>query len=139
MNLSESVSLVNGNYQTITNSKLKTAGWVGQLKAWINLKSKFAFACLCYSSKHHIGEISYSFKYIRITRNKPRNTETQKGSKSTNQKSQAMTFCTHWSKLLFPKRFAKMIDSSKKCGSWLLRFRICVFLKSTVSVGKLVN
>ena len=40
-----------------------------------------------------------------------------------------MTFWTRWSKLLFPKRSAKMIWRQP---SWLLNFRICVFLKSAV-------
>ena len=35
---------------------------------------------------------------------------TQNRSKYTNHKSQTMTFWTCWSKLLFPKRSAKMID-----------------------------
>ena len=39
---------------------------------------------------------------------------TQNGSKSTNHKSQIMTFWTSWRKLLFPKRFTKMIEGSKK-------------------------
>ena len=46
------------------------------------------------------------------------NHETQKLTKrwkSTNHKSQTMTFWTFWSELLFPKRSAKMIDSSKEC------------------------
>ena len=30
-------------------------------------------------------------------------------------KSQTMTIWTHWSKLLFPKRSAKVIDGSEKC------------------------
>ena len=42
---------------------------------------------------------------------KHRNTQT--GSKSTNHKSQTMTFWTHLSKF-FPMRSAKMIDSSEK-------------------------
>ena len=39
---------------------------------------------------------------------------TQNGPRSTNHKSENMTFWTHWSKLLFPKRSAKIIDSSEK-------------------------
>ena len=38
----------------------------------------------------------------------------QNGSKVTNHRSQTMTFSTHLSKVLFPKRSAKMIDSSEK-------------------------
>ena len=39
---------------------------------------------------------------------------TQNGSKSTNCKSQTMTFWTRWRKVLFPKRSVKMIDGSEK-------------------------
>ena len=39
---------------------------------------------------------------------------TQNGSKSTNHRSQTMTFWTRLSKVLFPKRFVKMIDGSEK-------------------------
>ena len=42
------------------------------------------------------------------TRNK------QNGSKSTNHESQTMTFWTHASKYVFPKRSAKMIDGTEK-------------------------
>ena len=45
--LSESVSLVNDNFQTETISKLKTARWVAQLV-------EYEF---CYSCDHHIGQI----------------------------------------------------------------------------------
>ena len=40
---------------------------------------------------------------------------TQNRSKSTNHRSQTMTFLTHVNKVLYPKRFAKMIDGSEKC------------------------
>ena len=43
------------------------------------------------------------------------NLETKNGSKSTNHRSQTITFWTHLSKVLFPKRFTKMIGGSKKC------------------------
>ena len=44
------------------------------------------------------------------------NHETQKLTKRIKiHQSQTMTFWTFWSKLLFPKRSAKMIDSSKEC------------------------
>ena len=82
---------------------------------------------------------------------------TQNGSKSTNHRSQTMTFWTCFSKVLFPKRSAKMIPCEqrpfnlptvdKSClarqvlrwltaaknanVSWLLNFRVHVFLKST--------
>ena len=41
-----------------------------------------------------------------------KNRNTQNGSKSTNHSSQTMTFWTRLSKVLFPKRFFKMIDGS---------------------------
>ena len=50
---------------------------------------------------------------ISITSNEPWNTKN--GSKSTNHRSQTMTFWTRLSKVLFPKRFNKMIDGSEKC------------------------
>ena len=44
----------------------------------------------------------------RTLKHRVRNTKNR--SKYTNHKSQTMTFWTCWSKLLFPKRSAKMID-----------------------------
>ena len=38
----------------------------------------------------------------------------QNGSKSTYHKSQTMTFSIRWSKLLFPKSPAKMIDGKRE-------------------------
>ena len=49
---------------------------------------------------------------IMITSTEPCNT--QNGSKSTNHRSQTMTFWTCLSKVLFPNRSAKMIDGSEK-------------------------
>ena len=63
---------------------------------------------------------------------------TQNGSKSTYCKSQSMTFWTCWSKRLFPKRSAKMIDGCEKCIRQLpfgLQ-NLCV-LKSAVSLDKM--
>ena len=52
---------------------------------------------------------------ITITSNEPLiHGNTQNGSKSTNHKSQIMTFWTRLSKVLFPKRSAKMIDDGEK-------------------------
>ena len=63
---------------------------------------------------------------------KHRNTEN--GSKSTNHKSQTMTFGTRWRKVLFPKRSTEMIDGSeKRKRRWLLNFGIRVSLKSAVT------
>ena len=62
---------------------------------------------------------------------------TPNGSESTNHRLQTMTFWARLSKVLFPKRPAKMNDSSEKhkLPSWLLNFRIRVFLKSAVKGG----
>ena len=49
---------------------------------------------------------------ITITSNEPWNTESTKRIEI--RQSQTMTFWTRWSKLLFPKRCAKMIDGSEK-------------------------
>ena len=40
--------------------------------------------------------------------------KTQNGSKSTNHRSQTLTFGARLSKVLFPKRSIKMIDGSEK-------------------------
>ena len=50
---------------------------------------------------------------------------TQSGSKYNNsiQKSQTMSFWTRWSKLLFPKRYGKMIYGSEE-GKGLLAFEL---------------
>ena len=40
--------------------------------------------------------------------------KTQNGSKSTNHRSQTLTFGARLSKVLFPKRSVKMIDGSEK-------------------------
>ena len=61
-----------------------------------------------------IGRFSLPSIIIRMTSNEPWNTNTQNGSKSTYHKSQTMTFWIRWSKLLFPKSPAKMIDGSEK-------------------------
>ena len=54
---------------------------------------------------------------ITITRNAPWNMETHKmdGYPPCSHKSQTMIFWTHWRKLLFPKRSAKVIDGIEKC------------------------
>ena len=58
---------------------------------------------------------------------------TQNGSKWTNHRSQTMTFWTHLSKVLFPERSSKMIDSSEKRKHQLaFELRVRVFLKSAV-------
>ena len=73
-----------------------------------------------------------SIVIITITSNEPWNTETQNGSRSTNHRSQTMTVWTSLSKVLFPKRSAKMIVGSKTRKinvSCLVNFRVLMFLK----------
>ena len=65
------------------------------------------------------SEMRFSLSSIIITIMQKQRTlkqrNAQNGSKSANHKSQTITFLkTRWSKLLFPKRSAKMIDGSEK-------------------------
>ena len=60
------------------------------------------------------GSFSLLSFIIRMTSNEPWNTNTRKGSKFTRHKSQTMTFWIRWSKLLFPKSPAKMIDGKRE-------------------------
>ena len=63
----------------------------------------------------------YNFVFAAVNHNydhkqwtlKLRNTQNE--SKSTNHRSQTLTFWTRLSKVLFPKRSIKMIDGSEKC------------------------
>ena len=84
--------------------------------------SKAAFTIAFFAAANH----NYDHKQRTLKRR-----NTQNGSKSTNHQSQSMTFWTRISKVLFPKRSAKMIDCSENANTnWLLNFRIRVFLKS---------
>ena len=67
--------------------------------------SKAAFTIAFFAAVNH----NYDHKQRTL---KHRNT--QNGSKSTNHRSQTMTFWTCLSKVLFPNRSAKMIDGSEK-------------------------
>ena len=67
--------------------------------------SKAAFAIAFFAAVNH----NYDHKQWTL---KHRNT--QNGSKSTNHKSQTLTFWSRQSKVLLPKRSVKMIDSSEK-------------------------
>ena len=67
--------------------------------------SKATFTIAFFSAVNH----NYDHKQRTL---KHRNTQNE--SKSTNHKSQTMTFWTRWSKFLFPKSSAKMIDGCKK-------------------------
>ena len=69
------------------------------------LSSKAAFTIVFFSAVNH----NYDHEQQTL---KHRNT--QNGSKSTNHKSQTLTFWTCQSKVLFSKRSAKMIDGSEK-------------------------
>ena len=61
--------------------------------------------------------------------------KTQNGSKSTNHRSQTLTFGARLSKVLFPKRSVKMIDGSEKRKRQLVfELQICVFMKSAVTI-----
>ena len=86
-------------------------------KTCILWNSKVAFTILFFAA------VNYSYKAKKRTLNL-RNTQT--GSTSTNHKSYATTFCTHWSELLFPKMSAVVKNTNV---SWLLNLRIRVFEK----------
>ena len=87
--------------------------------------SKAAFTIAFFAAVDH----DYDHKQRTL---KHRNT--QNGLKSTNHKSQTMTFWTRWRKVLFPKRSTEMIDGSeKRKRRWLLNFGIRVSLKSAVT------
>ena len=63
-------------------------------------------------------------------------TETHKMDRNPPIKSQSMTFWTRWSKLLFPKRSAKIVDDSEKLQRQLvfeLHNSLFSFLKSVVT------
>ena len=72
-------------------------------KLW---SSKAAFTIAFSAAVNH----DYDHKQWTLKQKK----HTQNRLKSTNHKSLTMIFWTHWGKLLFPKRSAKMIDGSKK-------------------------
>ena len=67
--------------------------------------SNAAFAVAFYAAVNH----NYDHKQQTL-----KHWNTQNGSNSTNHTSPTMTFWTRWSKLLFPKRSAKMIDGSEE-------------------------
>ena len=69
------------------------------------LKFKTAFTIAFFAAVNH----NYDHKQRTL---KHRNT--QNGSKSTNHKSQKLTFWTRQSKVWFPKRSVKIIDGSEK-------------------------
>ena len=89
------------------------------------LDSKAAFTIAFFAAVDH----NYNHKQLT---SKHRNT--QNGPKSTNHKSQTMTFWTRWRKVLFPKRSTEMIDGSETLKRRrLLNFGIRVSLKSAVT------
>ena len=78
----------------------------------------FYKTCKLWSSKAAITVTFFAQCHQSWLRWQATDLETQKHTKRikpTNHKSQTMTFRNSWSKLLFPKRSAKMIDGSKKC------------------------
>ena len=98
-------------------------GWSFYGMSMWNHLVMFCYPLLRFSKTHELWSSKATFTvafFTTINHNydhkqrtlKHRNT--QNGSKSTNHKSQSMTFSTHCSKLLFPKRFAKMIDGCEK-------------------------
>ena len=97
---------------------------------------RFSQTCELWSSKAafaiaFFAAVNHNYDHNKQRTMKHRNT--QNGSKSTNHKSQTMTFWTHWSKRLFPKRTAKNIMAAKNANaSWLLNFRIRVFMKKVL-------
>ena len=91
--------------------------------------SKAAFTSTFFAAVNH----NYDHKQRTLKHRK-----TQNESKSTNYQSQTMTFWTRWGKLLFPKRFAKLIYGSEKRKLQLafelnLKIRVSVFMKSAVN------
>ena len=99
------------------------AGWrFYGMRMWNHLVM-FCYPLLRFSKTHELWSSKATFTiafFTAVNHNydhkqrtlKRRNT--QNGSKSTNHKSQTMTFWTRWSKFLFPKSSAKMIDGCKK-------------------------
>ena len=96
-------------------------GWKGRSPTRDTLLGEPTFHTFpyCAFQKHANSEVQMPPSQLRftlpsiiitITRNKPWNTGTHK----TDRQSQTMTFWTRWSKLLFPKRSAKMIDGSEE-------------------------
>ena len=67
---------------------------------WISNAAVFFFAVVNHNYDHEHQTLKHR--------------NTQNWSKSTNHKSQTMTFWTRWSKRLCPKKSAKMIDGSEK-------------------------
>ena len=92
------------------------------MRMWNHLVM-FCYPLLRFSKTHELWSSKATFTiafFTAVNHNydhkertlKHRNT--QNGSKSTNHKSQTMTFWTRWSKFLFPKSSAKMIGGCKK-------------------------
>ena len=92
------------------------------LKLW---SSKAAFTITLFAAINQ----NYDHKQQTL---KHRNT--QNGSKSTNHKSQIIVFWTHWLNFCFLKDPLRWLTTVKNANiSWLLNFRMCVFMKSTVT------
>ena len=87
-------------------------------KLW---SSNAAFTIAFYTAVNH----NYEHKQLTL-----KQWNTQNGSNSANHKSQTMTFWTRWSFLRGPLRWLTAAKNANV--SWLLNFRICVFLKRLV-------
>ena len=110
---------------TPTRSTLKSSQSGGFTALFTNMRT-LKFKRRLFAAVNH----NYDHKQRTL---KHRNT--QNGSKSTNHKSQTMTFWTRLSKVLFPKRSVKMIDGSENAiVRWILNFRIRMFVKSAVNM-----
>ena len=123
------------------------AGWRFYGMRMCNHLVMFCYPLLRFSKTHELWSSKATFTiafFTAVNHNydhkqrtlKRRNT--QNGSKSTNHKSQTMTFSTRWSKFLFPKSSAKMIGWLQKTYTsvafWTSEFE---FLKSVVSLDRI--
>ena len=92
------------------------------------LSSKAAFTIAFFAAVNH----NYNNHKQRTLKHR----KSQKGSKSTDRRSQTMTFWTRISKVLFPKRSAKIIGRSEKSKRQLvLNVKVRMFLKSAARLS----
>ena len=108
---------------TLTLAWVKKQGFSVRFKCIFSLL-RFSKTCKLWSSQLRfllpsIIQCNYDHKQQTL---KHRNT--QNGSKSTNLKSQTMTYWTRWSKLLFPNGSAKVINSSENSIKRQLAFEL---------------
>ena len=108
---------------TLTLAWVKKQGFSVRFKCIFSLL-RFSKTCKLWSSQLRfllpsIIQCNYDHKQQTL---KHRNT--QNGSKSTNLKSQTMTYWTRWSKLLSPKGSAEVINSSENSIKRQLAFEL---------------